>query len=124
MAVIGKGIEADVDAVIKFQITRARLALDKLDAMRLDAQELEDAGPTTGLWRKQQQTRARKLLKQQRPELENLIVDLDGVVQTSKGDEVIAGSGEGIDIRLAGKRIVTPECVGQVNRFFDAGGAA
>ena len=119
MAVVRKGIQPQVDAVIQLHVHLSWLLRDKLDAIGTDpspAQEIQRSLTMASLLAEHNQPRVLHLAHDPRPECQNPLVDFAEVVQAAECDEAILQCRQGIDRDdPALQRIVAPEAVGQAN---------
>ena len=118
-AVVGEGVEADVELMIAVEVSRPRDAPGELDPIRADS-PLKEQRPhclqvSTGL-RMNDQARARQRLQDGKPHPQRRLADLGEVVQAAEGDEAITERGQRGNGRRFFGRLVAPVAVGKPYR--------
>ena len=93
MAVVGEGIEAQVQLLEPLEIPASRRSGDEIEALGGDAplrEERADRVLVTAARGLQDQSRAGQGLKDRHPELKGRPGDLGELIQTAEGDEPVA----------------------------------
>src|SRR5262249_5248954 len=115
VAVVGKCIETDIDAMVMFEIIAAFDPEGELKAVCGGARGfhgLRNSPTRAAFSREQDKARIGNGTHDLRPELQAALVDLARIIQTAKGDVAVANARKPGD-RLRDERIVAPERVGE-----------
>lgn len=125
VAVVGEGIDHQVDAVVLLEVGQHGAGRDELHAVggrTLEPQKRPDAVAMPARWRKQDKARSRECGEESRPKAEDRVGDLPEAIETAEGDVASGQCGQGIDRKPATDgSVVAPEAVRKVDDLLRAG---
>ena len=123
VAVVGNGVEGDVDVVVEGEVIGAGAAGVEGDAGGVDVEGLLDAGAGGAFGGEEVEAGVGEGVEDVGPEMEGGWGDFAEVVEAAEGDlgfspPTVLERGEGVDEGFGGEGVVAPEGVGEVEGGF------